>query len=251
MPFEWQPELEKLDEVPETYRGLYAKKDGAEGEAPKFTLDGDLAKRLDTSALANTLKKERDIGKELKNQLAGFTKLGKAPEDVERQLADLRAELAEARKGKEGAEAWEKQRTTLESNHTKTLGEKDAEVKRLTSVLHTRIAESAVRDALVKNEGAVDLLLPIVAPNVTLVEEDGEFLVRITDEKGNPRDSKSGSPMTVEEYVLELKKDPRFARAFKGTGSSGGGTPPGTNSGGIPGSTKLTPLDRISKGLKK
>ncbi|MCP3065830.1 hypothetical protein LXT21_44390 [Myxococcus sp. K38C18041901] len=250
MPFEWQPELEKVDEVPERLRALYTKVDAAEGAPEKYVLDEELAKRLDTSALTGSLRKERDSNKTLKGQLAGFEKLGlKTPEEVEQRLAELGTQLREAQKGVKGAEAWAKERTSLEEKHSKALGDKDAEVKRLTSVLHKQLAEGAVRDALTKNEGAIELMLPIMAPHVVLVEEAGKFLVRVVDDEGNPRENKSGSPMTVDEYVVELKKDSRFTRAFKGTGSSGGGMPPGAPPGGIPGGGKMTALERIQRGL--
>ncbi|MCP3065801.1 hypothetical protein LXT21_44245 [Myxococcus sp. K38C18041901] len=249
MPFEWQPELEKVDEVPEKLRALYTKADAAEGEPERYVLDAELAKRLDTSALTGTLKKERDGNKALRGQLAGFEKLGKTPEEVEQRLAELGTQLADAQKGVKGAEAWAKERTSLEEKHSKVLGDKDAEVKRLTSVLHKQLAEGAVRESLTKNEGAIELMLPIMAPHVVLVEESGKFLVRVVDDEGHPRENKSGSPMTVDEYVVELKKDSRFTRAFKGTGSSGGGMPSGANSGGIPGGGKKSALERIALGL--
>ncbi|WNZ59914.1 hypothetical protein QEG98_28330 [Myxococcus sp. MxC21-1] len=254
MTFEWQPELDTLDIVPEKFRGLYAQGEAKEGETAKFLLDGDVAKRMDTSTLANTLKKERDNAKTLKTLVAAFEKVAKTPDEAEKLVGDLRGQLAEALKAKDsaGAAAWEKQRTDLETTHTKALEAKDTELSGMRKALHAHMVNSQLTAELsALGASPVDVLLAWAAPNVRVVEEAGEFLVRVVDAQGEPRESKPGSPMTIREYVAELKKDPRFARLFVPSGTSGGGMPPGGSPGGIPGGGPLTPLQRLSKGLSE
>ncbi|NOJ92023.1 hypothetical protein HMI51_03555 [Corallococcus coralloides] len=246
MEFEWQQELETLDIVPEKFRGLYAK---GEGEAAKYTLDADVVKRMDTTSLSTALKKERDAVKDLRAQVAGYQKLGKTPEDAEKQLGELRAQLAEAQKGKEGAAAWEKQRAELESGHAKVLTEKDSTIERMRTTYHQRVANAEALAAIAEAKGSTSLLLPYVERYVKVIEEDGDFLARIVDAKGEPRVNKSGGYVTTREFVAELKKNPDFARAFESSGSSGSGTPPGGKTGGTPGGEKLSSTQRIAKGL--
>ena len=246
MDFEWQQELEALDIVPEKFRGLYAK---GEGEGAKYILDADLVKRMDTTSLSTALKKERDAVKELRAQVAGYQKLGKTPEDAEKQLGELRAQLAEAQKGKEGAAAWEKQRADLEAGHAKLLTEKDAALERMRTTYHQRVARSESLAAIADAKGSTALLLPYVERYVRVIEEDGDFLPVVVDAKGEPREHKTGGYVTPKDFVAELKKNADFARAFDGSGSSGSGTPPGGKPGGMPGGEKLTSTQRIAKGL--
>ncbi|WP_163998671.1 hypothetical protein [Pyxidicoccus caerfyrddinensis] len=246
MEFEWQPEVDALDIVPEKFRGLYAK---GEGEGAKYTLDADMVKRLDNSSLTTALKKERDSSKELKALVSAYQKLAKTPEEAEKLVGDLRTQVAEAQKGKDGAATWEKQRTELESGHAKALGEKEAALESMRTALHKRLVHSEALAAITDAKGSASLLLPYVERYVKVVEEDGDFLVRIVDAKGEPREHKTGGYVTTREFVAELKKNPDFARAFEGTGSSGSGMRPGGKTGGTPGSDTLSPLQRIARGL--
>lgn len=246
MEFEWQQELDGLDIVPEKFRGLYTK---GEGEGAKYTLDADLAKRFDTTSLSTALKKERDSVKELKAQVAGYQKLGKTPDDVEKQVGELRAQLAEAQKGKEGAAAWEKQRAELESGHAKVLTEKESTIERMRTTYHQRVARAEALAAIGEAKGSTALLLPYVERYVKVIEEDGDFLPVIVDAKGEPREHKTGGYVTPKDFVAELKKNADFARAFDGSGSSGSGTPTGGKTGATPGGEKLSSVQRISRGL--
>ncbi|WP_426751703.1 hypothetical protein [Myxococcus sp. Y35] len=245
MEFEWQPELDALDIVPEKFRGLYAK-----GESGKFALDAEVAKRMDTTGLNTALEKERKANKTLAEAQKSWTKLGKSPEEVEKSLGELKAALAKAQEGKEGAVNFEKLKADLEAGHVKALGERDAVVERMRGSLHKHLVEAEATAAIAELKGSAVLLLPHVQKHVRVIEEGGNFLARVVDAEGDPRGNGKGGFMTIREFVTELKKDPNFARAFEPSGSSGSGTQPGGKTGGMPGGTeKLSAPQKIAAAL--
>ncbi|RKG68637.1 hypothetical protein D7V80_11605 [Corallococcus sp. CA054B] len=245
MEFEWQQELDALDIVPEKFRGLYAK-----GEGGKFTLDADVFKRMDHSGLTTALDKERKSSKALTAAQAAWLKLGKTPEDVEKSVGELKAALAKAQEGKEGAANFEKLKADLESGHAKALGERDAVVERMRGSLHKHLVEAEATAAIAEMKGSAVLLLPHVQKHVKVIEEGGGFLARVVDAEGDPRGNGKGGFLTIREFVGELKKDTNFARAFDSTGASGSGTQPKPKTGAMPsGSDKLSPTQRIAAGL--
>lgn len=64
------------------------------------------------------------------------------------------------------------------------------------------------------------LLLPIVRQHVRVIEEKGDFAVRVVNEKGQLRiGDGSGAPMTVRQYLEELRSDPQTSGAFRQRGS--------------------------------
>lgn len=243
MDFEWQGELDALDVVPEKYRGLYVK-----GEGGKYALDGDLAKRLDTSSLNTALDKERKAGKELKATLTAFQKLGK-PEEVEKQLGELRTQLAEAQKGKEGAPNFEKLRADLEAGHEKVLKEKDAALEGMRASLYKHLVEAEATAAIADAKGSSVLLLPHVQKHVKVIEEGGAFLARVVDSEGDPRGNGKGGFMTIREFVAELRKDSNFGRAFEASDLSGSGMRPGGKTGVTPSGDRASPTQRIASAL--
>jgi hypothetical protein len=78
---------------------------------------------------------------------------------------------------------------------------------------------------LAEAKGSVKVLLPHVKAQTKVVEHDGQFSVVVVDAAGNPRiaDGK-GTPMTLKGLVAEMRDDAEYARAFDGSGSSGGGS---------------------------
>ncbi|NOK32328.1 hypothetical protein HMI49_03815 [Corallococcus exercitus] len=245
MEFEWQQELDALDIVPEKFRGLYAK-----GEGGKFALDPDVFKRMDHSGLTTALDKERKNSKALTAAQAAWLKLGKTPEDVEKSLGELKAALAKAQEGKDGAANFEKLKADLEAGHAKALGERDTVVERMRASLHKHLVDAEATAALAELKGSAVLLLPHVQKHVKVIEEGGSFLARVVDAEGDPRGNGKGGFLTIREFVTELKKDANFARAFDSTSASGSGTQPGPRTGAMPsGSDKLNPTQRISAGL--
>lgn len=85
--------------------------------------------------------------------------------------------------------------------------------------------------AIAAAKGAAALLLPHVKARVKVIEDGGKHVVRVTDEKGEPRNDARGQPLSIAAFVEEMRASEVFGRAFEATGAGGGGMP-GTGSGG-------------------
>lgn len=106
----------------------------------------------------------------------------------------------------------------------------DVELQLTEAIIHTRIVE-----ALQKEEGSVELLLPHVKKHVRMVKNStGKRVSEVVNDSDEPRVGDSaGNPMTITQYVQEMKINKTFAAAFSGANSTGSG---GSNSpdGGQP-----------------
>ena len=231
--FEFEAELESLEKVPSQYQGLYVKDEAA----GKFNLDPELAKRLDTSGLTTALDKERKASREAAKTLSSYQKFGK--------LEEIQARLEAAEKGS-GVNV-EKLKADMLAAHTAELSERDGSIQKMRSSLERHLIDAEAATALSEHKGSSMLLLPHVRDRVKVVEENGEFVARVVDAEGDPRGNGKGGFMSIKDLVVELKKNPEFARAFESSGTSGGGTRPGGNKGGTPGSMSAT--EKIAAGL--
>lgn len=231
--------INNLDEVAETIREHYVKKDGkfVLGVTPAggFELDN-------VDGLRSALSQERADNTELK-------KLNKAFDGI----TDPKAALEALGKMEEiaGWDKDEKTKETIEANRRQILGEWEGkqtawetEKVKLMGALQKNVVENAAVKAIEKAGGNAKLLWPHIAKETRMVENsDGSFGVEVLDENGNPKiiDS-AGNKMQVGALVEKYKDT--FPAAFKGTGSSGGGAT-GGQSGGDEGGT---PTGTVSAG---
>jgi hypothetical protein len=216
-------------------------------------------------AAAKKLADEQSVGLKANRDeiLAEKKRLEKKLRDLDgvdpEEFRALKAAAEEAEKKKAAAEGnWKQLEQQLIDRHTKELGKRDVREKALTAALEEELIDAAATRALASEKGAVDLLLPHVAAQMAVVEEDGRFVAVVVDDNGTPRlseNGKAGSRMTVNELVQEMKANERFGRAFEGTGASGSGAAKSEAGGGtvrvIPsGDDKafLANLDKIAKG---
>jgi len=97
------------------------------------------------------------------------------------------------------------------------------------------VATSAIAEA----KGIPALLLPHVKSAVKVVEMNGQYTVQVVDGNGNERimDGK-GTPMTIADYVAEMKKSEVYGRAFDGNDAHGSGS---QKSAGRSGNAKSMP----------
>jgi len=210
--------VDSLDGVPEPLRAAYIEKDG------KFVLDAEGVE--DVTGLKSALQKERDARSKLDKQLAQYKDLD--PEKY-RELLKEKEEFERTTLEKKGD--FDKLKDQLVQKHQdelKTVGEKlTAREKFIEKV----VAENVALAEITKAEGNTTLLKPHVMASIRVVEEDGEFVAKVVDAKGNPRIANGkGDEMTIADLIAELKSSEEFSGAFKGTGSSGSGAPhkPGT-----------------------
>lgn len=188
------------------------------GEKTTFT-------KAEVEAMTKGLKSKNQ---ELLGKLAGFK--GKTlPDGV--SADDVRSALEfKQQKEKEELEA-KGQYEAL----TKQMGEKHASEKRqleekLTATVQrvqNKEKRIAATDAIRELEGEVDLILPHVLGQLGVEEDGDDYVVFAIDKKGNAIVDSNGNKLTAKALVESMKKDPKFAAAFKapnvgGSGARGG-----------------------------
>jgi len=205
----------------------------------------------------DALKAKRD---ELLDEVKGTRKRLKEFEGLDaKEIRDLVARAAdEDRKRARETGDWEKREAQLMEKHAKELqAERDARQGAEQAVERYLVDAEAMQ--AIGGKGFPKLLLPVIKPRLKVVKgEDGHPAVRVIDADGTVRvkvEKGKAIPLTVTEYVTELREDPDLAGAFVGSGASGSGASRGEGSGGaartIPaGDDKgfLANLDKIAKG---
>lgn len=213
--------LDSLDKVPEALKPFYVEQDG------KFVLDVEVETHPGALGVKSALDKERAANKAKDKQLAAWTALGLTAD----QIAEMKkaADDAEAKKATAAGD-FQKIQAQRDEAHKKELDTLTAKLGKRESFIEKVVKENVARQALAPVAHSVDLLLPHVLKSVKVIEdpETGEFSAVVVDAKGNPRmDPKDyNNPMGIGTLVEEMSKSDAFAPAFKGTGSSGSGTPP-------------------------
>jgi hypothetical protein len=140
-------------------------------------------------------------------------------------------------KAREQIEAHKKE---LDAKWTKEVQDRDSRISHLSTQISKHLVVSAATAAIVAAKGKAILLLPHVERQVRVVEDNGDFVARVVDDKGNVRITlKPGStaPMGIDELVEEMRTSHDFASAFEGSGAYGTGQPPPGGGGGTGGKT--------------
>ncbi len=103
----------------------------------------------------------------------------------------------------------------------------DADLTSSTKQLNTALVTSKIAEAINKEEGNQELLMPHVERQVEMIKgDDGKYSPHVLDVSGDRRitDLTDGkSYMTIPDLVAEMKDNATYAACFKGTGSSGAG----------------------------
>ncbi|PHK92885.1 hypothetical protein CR162_21620, partial [Pseudoroseomonas rhizosphaerae] len=155
-----------LDEVDEKYRDLYTQ--GADG---KYRLDAEGVE--DVTGLKTALENERKAVRDLKGRFSGI--------DAD-EYARLKAEDAEraTKKAKDEGD-WKALERQLLERHATELKTHQDRVGSLTSALETHLVDAQATAAIAGARGVPQLLLPHVKSAVKVIEEDGQFSVRVVD----------------------------------------------------------------------
>lgn len=217
--FTLHPELESLDAIPEKFHALYEERDG------KFVLDSTLATKLKSDeGLKKALEAERKAAREKSKLVSRWESLGKTPEEIEELLAKLE-EADNKAKAKEGdIEGLKKQ---YDEKLTKALTPLQQKAAKLEAKLQETLVQSAAVSAIAAEKGVPELLLPHVERRARVVEEDGEYVVKIFQPDGKtPMVNDAGEPATIADLIAQMKEDAKFGRAFESSGATGSGMPP-------------------------
>ena len=225
------------DEVAENYTPL------EEGGYQLKILSGYVAKDKieDTGGLKSALEKERENVANLKRKAKALEeKFGGVDTEEYKLLKDQQREAEEREAEKKGE--WEKLKQQMRDQHHEQLEAAGKETARVKKELERHLIDAQATAAINSEDGNVTLLLPHVKSLVKLTEEDGVFKAIVIDATGTPRVDADGNPLSIKALVSEMRTQDVYAGAFKGTGSQGGGTPPGdggegndaANGGGTP-----------------
>lgn len=205
------------------------------GESETFTkeqVDELLAQRIaqEVQGLKSQNQKLLDELKPLKAKATQFS--GIDPEEYQRLREEHERREREDMEKKGQWDALQKQLIDKHQQREKELLEKhgadakdwESKQAKLTRTLEQALIDAEFTRAIAGQKGVPDLLLPVARQYGRLRETDDGFEAYLADPKtGNPliADGK-GTPMTFDLFV-EKEMKPKFARAFDGTGSNGGG----------------------------
>jgi DNA-binding transcriptional MerR regulator len=221
--FDFPVVVDNAETIPENFKNLYEEKEG------KLTLVESLRKKVDTTSLVNALDAERRISAENKKLSRDYKALGKSPEEI-KELLEAREAEEEEKRLKAGE--FDTIKNQMVDKHKKELEEKEKQVLRMQSTVEKKLIEAEAVKEIAAAEGSPELLLLHVKTMTKVVEENGEYQVRVVNSKGDPRVNAQGDFLTIKDLVAELKQSDVFGQAFKGSGKSGSGMPPGSNGGG-------------------
>ena len=198
--------------------------------------------------LRSALQKERSSAASLKKSLSAFDGITaaqantaiaeleslKASGGTNQTRDEIRSELETSYLKK-----FDTDKETLTRKFTSDIESKDGTIGTLTRQLEKHLIENASLSAITEADGSPDLLLPLISQRAKVITLDnGNLGIRILGDDGIERLSpKAGStdPMSIVEFVGELKADSKFGRAFKASGTSGSGAT--STSSGFPSSS--------------
>lgn len=247
MSFEFPAHVDSLESVPKEFHGLYAPTEGGDG----FSHHSDFQSHI--HGLTTALDKERKGAKAIKDSLKAWQELGLGSTPQEALAAINAAEGDGPDKGesqKQFEDRLVKMKMEMETAFGGKIEAKDGEITQMRGSLEKYLITAEATSAISAADGESILLMPHVQSKVKVFNEDGNYIARVIDKDGDPRGDGKGGFMTIAGLVAEMKKDPVYARAFKASGTSGGGTPP-NGQGKMPsGQEQLTSTQRIARGLE-
>lgn len=247
--FSTNQEVEDINTVPEQFRGAYA-----EGENGKFAVS-ETAKPLVEAVvgLNKSLSASRKDYKTLKGTAVDpktlFSSLGDF-EDADAVKAHIQ-ELTDQVASKSNIDP-KKIKADIEKAFATEREELTGKNDKMKGTLEKYLIKSDAASALAAAKGNSALLLPHVMNMVKVVEDEGEYVVRVLDDQGDWRGDGKGGYMTVADLVTEMKASPTFGAAFESEAKPGTGKKPGSSA--QPARTKVdssepTSRSKISAGL--
>lgn len=235
---------EEFDALPEALQAEYKPVEGQDGVYRLEVSPVNGLQLTNPTKLQTALQKERSALEDLRKKFKPFESLdpdetskalehfnkfkdGEIPDEAKERIAALETQLKDKY---EKLSAQEREKLTKDLNALKDRYEATK------GQLHKTTVQSKALSAIHKLGGNDRLLLPIVTQRVRPKErDDGSWEYEVIGDDGTPRlSTKSGSsdPMSIEEYVEELKNDDGYAQAFSGSSASGSGSTGGSGGGG-------------------
>ena len=220
MDFEFQ-QVDKIDLVPEQFRGIYEEKDG------KFSV-GESFQGVTTAVIGlnKSLKAARAEAKgKTAIDLSVLSDYGATPEEIKESVAGKITELQnEIAKGGSAKLNLDKVRQEMTAAHAQEMHKKEIRNDALQNQVYELLVVNNATAAIVEAKGDPDLLMPFIKSEVKIVEEDGKFNAYVVDAQGDRRYSGvTGQPMSMKDLVLEKKGNEKYGRLFESESPAGGG----------------------------
>ncbi|MCB1466635.1 MAG: hypothetical protein KDK08_05730 [Rhizobiaceae bacterium] len=221
-----------LNEVDEVARPFYAEKDG------KFYLnvtptDGWTLENVD--GLKNALGAERKKAGDLETKIKEYGDIDpKKAADALKKVEKFSNFDPEKEADKIAEEKFKNKEAQLVSRHQDAIQLANSALEARTTQLKKLLVDNAIKAELGKLnplEDARDAIELLAAQSVRTKEVNGEFVVEVVDNGGNPRiKDVHGNPMGIADFLTELRdKRPSL---FKADDKRGIGMQPNTGAGG-------------------
>jgi hypothetical protein len=166
--------------------------------------------------LKNTLTKVRNEKKELEKQLKQYKSVDlDYYKQLEQELSGIK-ESEKLRQEKEAEEIarkngeWETQKKSLIDTYQVQLNEKEERLGKMNASIQKHLLDAEITKTILSADGNLDILKPHVLQHLSVVDEDGDFVVRVKDKDGNVRINNDGEPMSTIELLEEFKAMPAF-----------------------------------------
>lgn len=172
-------------------------------------------------------REKRELKNKYEREISEFkTKYAEVDPEEYKSLKTLQQEIAareeeQKLKEMEAKKDWEalqkriedKHRTEFDSFKNQSLTEiqkKEERIQTMQSSLHKHIAQTEVVKEIVDAKGKIKILRPHIDPYVKVIEDNGEYVVRVTDDAGNVRTNSNGEHLSIKDFIQELKEHPDF-----------------------------------------
>jgi hypothetical protein len=246
MEFDFPLKVDRIDDVPEAFRGMYMTEEGKDGAS----MNEVLAKRIsDLGGLTTSLQAERKAKTQLEKAVRRWETLGATPDEVAAKIKSweefgetpdaIRHTISEKdrlihEKGDIGKQieqmrgAHSNELNKVKDSHKKELETAQGEARKFRKAMEQEKIDSALLTEITRQRGIAKLILPIAQHHIRVVEDNGKFEPRVIDRDGDVRVNGKGEPMSVADLISEMKNDAEIAYAFDAEGRAGSGTTPGT-----------------------
>lgn len=231
--FEANASIDSLDNVPDEYKGLYAKDQAGSKYVIADNFKGVVSALTGLGKTVKNTRKENETLKKNRVDLTPWKQLGTLVgvegDDITPDVlkAGIEGVLEKAKNGSDLKVNMEKLRKEIEDAASLKLKSKDEELNGMLSTLNEHMVISAATAALAEEKGSPELLLPVIRQHAKLVKDsDGRYVVRVLDDQGEVRGDGKGGFMTVAALIKEMKGSKSYGRAFESTAPAGGGGAP-------------------------
>lgn len=225
--------IDSLEGVPEAIAGEYTQRDDG-----KFQLSVESSGGMsleDVGGLKSALGAERGAREKAEKAARAFE--GLDPSDIKAKLERLQEFEAIDPEKEAGRLADEKAAAKIEQmsqKYQQEIAAAQESIQSLEGQLDQVTRHDQATAIIVKHGGNPKLLLPHVLAQTRSKQIDGgRRMIEVLDDAGNPKiKDAQGTPMGLEDLVVEMKASDDFAPCFRGSGASGSGTPPANGAGG-------------------